>query len=151
MALFFLSIAFLNPWTLSWFTNRFKKGITEYRLSYKRLTFMCIIFCFVWILGGIQLFFVGKAIYPLGFQNLGYVIGCWSIVGVLSYAFLFLPSNFGFSEVSLSLLLSTIMPSSLAVVVAILNRIQVILFEIAVACLVLGYNYFVSIKTDKKR
>ena len=54
-------------------------------------------------------------------------------VGVLSVVVFVLPSNFGLTEVGLSLLLSAIMPSSLAVVVAVLTRVLMTIFS-ALAC-----------------
>jgi hypothetical protein len=52
------------------------------------------------------------------------------LVGTLSFMMLFLPSNLGFTEVGLSLLLATIIPSSLAVIVAVITRIFLLLCEI---------------------
>jgi hypothetical protein len=48
---------------------------------------------------------------------------------------LFSPSVFGFGEISLSLLLSGILPSSLAVIIAISNRIIIMFMEILWALL----------------
>jgi hypothetical protein len=58
------------------------------------------------------------------------LIGSWSLVGTLSFLVFFLPSNLGFSEVGWSLLLATLVPSALAVVVAVVNRIIVLIYEI---------------------
>lgn len=140
LALLILSLAFLNPWVLSRLSKRFGKWMEESNISFKKTALMCFAFCFVWILGGIQLFYVINTIYPLAYQHLGYVIGCWSLVGVLSYFLFLIPSNFGLYELSMSLLLSTVMPSSLAVIVMIFNRVEVILFEIIVALVTQALN-----------
>ena len=69
--------------------------------------------------------------------HMAYLIGCWSLVGTLLVVVFFLPSNFGFTEVGLSLLLSAVMPSSLAVLVAVLSRLFTMGFELLAAGLAL--------------
>ena len=84
----------------------------------------------LWLVGGIVLYLVADAVYPLDVESLPYVIGSFSLVGTLSVLVFVLPSNFGFTEVGLSLLLSAIMPSSFAVLIAVLNRILLLLYEV---------------------
>jgi hypothetical protein len=88
------------------------------------------VYVFIWIIGGILLYAIVNILYDLPVAHLGYVIGSWSIVGFLSSLLLFSPSNLGITEVGLSILLSAIMPSSIAVVIAIFARILLISYEI---------------------
>ena len=74
-------------------------------------------------------FLTANILYPLDIQYLGIVIGSFALVGLVGRAITFLPSNMGLQELSYSLLLSTIMPASIGIVLAIVNRIFVILFE----------------------
>jgi hypothetical protein len=56
---------------------------------------------------------------------------------VLSYAVFFLPNNLGFTEVGLSLLLANLVPSSFAVIIAVLTRFSILIYEIIIALLVI--------------
>lgn len=86
-----------------------------------------------WILGGLVLWLVANEIGGVPPAQFAYTTFAWTLVGVLSVMVYFLPSNFGLTEVGLSLLLSRVMPSSLAVVVAVLTRVLMTIFT-ALAC-----------------
>jgi uncharacterized membrane protein YbhN (UPF0104 family) len=83
------------------------------------------------LIGGSMLFLIVRLFYPLGYNQLVTVIGIHSLVAALSLAVFFLPTNLGFTEVGISLLLSTILPSSIAVIIVIANRILMLLFDLA--------------------
>lgn len=99
---------------------------------------LIVVYAGVWIVGGIMFFAIAHAVAGVALMHLGYIVACWCLVGTLSVVVFFLPSNFGFTEVGLSLLLSAIMPSSVAVLVAILSRVFIIVFELIAAGLVTG-------------
>ncbi len=88
-----------------------------------------------WIIGGLCCFAIASTIYDLPIQQIGYVIGSWAVVGLISSMFLVLPSNLGVTEIGLSLLLSNMMPSSIAVVVVVLQRVLFTLFDVVWASL----------------
>jgi uncharacterized membrane protein YbhN (UPF0104 family) len=118
----------VHPRVISWILNKMNVEATnlEYRLIFKSL----IAYIFIWILGGIVLFFIANSIYPIPLSNLAYVIGTWCFVGFISSILLFSPSNLGLTEVGLSLLLANIMPSSIAVIVSIFGRVLITIFEL---------------------
>lgn len=90
-------------------------------------------YCGVWILGGLTLFMMVGAVYPLALSQAGYVIGSYVLVGMLSLALVFVPTTLGVSEVGIGLLLGAVMPSSLAVVAAVLSRIAQTVLEMLLA------------------
>lgn len=98
-----------------------------------------------WVLGGMVLFGVTNIVVDVPISNLPYLIGCWSIVGVVSTTLFFLPSNLGFTEVGLSLLLSVMVPSPIAVVIALLVRLLLIVFEIFWAAVIFGVNRNIAV------
>jgi hypothetical protein len=100
------------------------------KFNYKDLIKWTATYIFIWLLNGTLLFSFSNLFADIKLSQLDYFIGAVALTGVLSRLFLFLPTHFGFGEVSLSLLLSGIMPSSLAVVVALSNRIIITFFEI---------------------
>lgn len=81
--------------------------------------------------GGSILFLVTNLFISLPLDLLPSIIGIHSLVAALSLVVFFLPSNFGFTEVGISLLLSSFIPSSIAVIIVIVNRVLVLVFELA--------------------
>ncbi len=121
-------IAFLNPRFLKFVLQ--KCSVEQTEIGPVDLIKWIAMYFISWSLGGIILFLFINFFYPLALSQVGYVMGCWVLVGTVSQAMVFLPSNFGFGEASLSLLLAQVIPSSIAVVVAIAARIIFIVFEI---------------------
>jgi len=118
----------LHPKVNQWVFKKLKVDFSKF--SYKDLLLWTAQYALVYILVGSLLFSFGNLFSNFPIKNLSYFIGASALTGILSRLFLFLPSNFGFGEVSLSLLLSAIMPTSLAVIIAVSNRIIIIFFEI---------------------
>lgn len=125
--IFLLGMLFLHPKILGWLM--LKLGSNPDRFNYRQLVLCTGLYIILWISGGILLYLMINLVYPIGINQVGYLIGCWAIVNTVTQLMFFLPTNMGFSEVSLSLLFTTIMPSSIGVIVAILPRFVMILFE----------------------
>ncbi len=123
-----ICIIVIQPRFMDWIFRLLK--IEAAQFSYLEILKWLITYLFAWILGGLLLFSVGNSITSIPIENLPYIIGSFGLVNLLSLAFFFLPTNLGITEVGLSLLLANIMPSSVAVVVAIAFRLVVILYEI---------------------
>ena len=131
-----IGLLLLHPRTLHYAVRRFNvKSLPT--LRYRRLWLWIGLYSIPWIIGGIVLYLIANLVTVVSLTHLPYVIGSWSLVGTLSFLVFFLPTNLGFSEVGLSLLLVTIIPSALAVVIAIVNRIVLLISEIVGIGLVL--------------
>ena len=76
------------------------------------------------------LYFNINILYPLAFHHIPYIIGSWTAVGTLSVLVFFLPTNLGFTEIGLSLLLVQVLPSSLAAIITVASRVLILLYEI---------------------
>lgn len=98
-------------------------------LHYGQIVTWVLAFSVVWVLGGLVLFLIAHGLVQTPASDLAYVVAAWTLTGTLSVLVMFLPSNFGFTEIALSVLLSAIMPSSLAVVVAVGSRVFIIVLE----------------------
>jgi hypothetical protein len=98
-----------------------------------------LLFACNWLIGAAILYMNARVL--LGSDaliSIPYIIFAWSLVGTLSTVVFFLPSNFGLSEIGISLLLSTIMPSSVAVLAAVITRIVQVVYA-AVGCGVIAF------------
>lgn len=138
LVLCILSLIVLHPKVLGWLINRFAHQSPQ--ISYKDLFIWLILNLVNWIAGGGILFFTIAIFHPIGIDTLGYVIGAWTLVGVLSIALFFFPTNFGFNQLGISLLLSSIIPLPIAVIIAVVNRILITLFELIIAVVILMFD-----------
>lgn len=123
-----ISLAMLHPKVIAWILRKLKvdPGLIQYRHILQWVG----VYIIIWALVGSLLYMIGNIFASVPIIHLGYFIGSSALTGVLSRLLLFSPSVFGFGEVSLSLLLSGILPSSLAVIIAISNRIIIMFMEI---------------------
>ena len=126
--LFALCGVLLHPRTIVWLSKLIKVEIAQ--LSYFTLLKWVISYCFNWIIAGCLLFVIGNILTSLPIEQLDYFIGIFSLIGALSTLMFFLPSNFGIAEVGLSLFLSRILPTYIAVAIAVSFRLLVTLYDI---------------------
>lgn len=128
----------VQPRSIRWLFGKFKVEVAEFR--YTSLLLWLGGYILSWVSGGVILFVIGNILAPLPFNYLSYFIGSWTLVGLVSTALLFSPSNFGVTEIGLSVLLSTLVPSAIAVAITILARVLFILYEILLATYFLYIN-----------
>lgn len=118
-----------HPATVGWLLRR--TGLeAPPRLRYVHILLWLVGYVLLYVVGGLIFYTVAAAVTPLPPHHIPFIIGSWSLVSTLSVVVFFLPSNLGFTEVGLSLLMSRVMPSSLAVLVAVLSRLLFILYEL---------------------
>jgi uncharacterized membrane protein YbhN (UPF0104 family) len=99
-------------------------------LHYGRVLSWLFLYGCVWLAGGLVLFFLIETLYPLPIERLPQVIGAWSLSGLVAVLAAVLPVGLGLRELALSLLLANILPEGIAVVVAILTRLLLTLYEL---------------------
>ena len=126
--IFIVGLIIIHPKVIQWALRL--KSVEIQSFNYQFVIKGIAAYVISWILGGAVLFETGNLIYPIGIENLPYFITSWSLVGILSTILFFSPSNLGITEIGISLLLSKVVPSSIAVLIAISTRILMILFEI---------------------
>jgi uncharacterized membrane protein YbhN (UPF0104 family) len=122
----------MHPVTLRWLFQRLRVS-NAVSIHYRALLTWLAVYMLIWLIGGLILLCIVRAMGVMTAGSATYMIGSWCLVGVLSVLVLFLPSNFGFTEVGLSFLLANVMPSSIAVIVAILMRIAMLIYELLMA------------------
>ncbi len=129
LALSGIGLLLLHPKSLHYLLQKFKIVDTP-RLHYLHLLGWVACYCLIWISGGTVFYLVSNSVTVIPLSQLTYFVGSWSLVGTLSILVFFLPSNLGFTEVGLSLLLANVIPSSLAVIIAVANRIFLLICEL---------------------
>ena len=100
-------------------------------LSAPDLLVLITIYVVAWIAGGIVLYTLILALYPLSPAQLPAVIGAWAGAGAVGLVAAYLLQGLGINEVTLAILLSGMMPLPIAAVAAILMRILLTISEVA--------------------
>jgi hypothetical protein len=144
-----LSGLVLHPRVLHFILARFGQGEQAKKLPYTRVLGWLGYFLLIWLIGGSILYLLINAIYPVPITVLPLCIGAWAITGVAATIVLVLPSGLGLSEATLSLLLSTQVPSSIAVTAAILMRVILTVLEFLFAGIVLGFRERLGLTTPE--
>ena len=137
LAALILGLLATHPRTINWGMVRMRLA-TMPQIRYRTIIVWFLIYAVIWVLGGIILFLTANAITDVSTADLSYMIASWCLVGTMSYLVFFLPTNLGITEVGLSFLLSAIMPSSMAVLVAVFSRLLLMAFEIIAVLLVMA-------------
>lgn len=135
LVLLALGIGLMHPCVLRVLLTRL--SMTAVPWHYGQVIRWVVLNALIWVSGGVLLFCFANIVYPLAWTHLTYVIGVWSLIGVLSVTVLLLPSNLGFTEVGLSLLLGQVMPGPFAVIVAIISRLLLIVLDLIWAGLIM--------------
>jgi glycosyltransferase 2 family protein len=94
--------------------------------------FVCLIlYVLMWVFGGLMTYSMLLVLYnSLSSSDTLVVISIWAITGSISFLTFLLPSNFGITEATLSLLLSNFVPLHVAISTAIFLRIFTTLCDI---------------------
>jgi hypothetical protein len=146
LTIILMAAAFASrPAFICWLLRRMGHRETP-TIRYSHILQWLCAYILLWILGGAMLFLTATAVTPLRPHFFFYVVGSWSLVGVLSYAVFFLPNNLGFTEVGLSLLLANLVPSSFAVIIAVLTRFSILIYEVIIALLLITLLRFLPQK-----
>ena len=132
-------LAVLHPAVLNriiaWLLRRLKGG-GEIVLTYRTTLGLVLIYVPAWVIGGIDLYLLANAVYPVPLALLPAVCGAWAASGAVSLLAAYLVQGLGAAEVTLGLLLSRFLPVPVAIVVVLLFRLLCTVGEVAWALLV---------------
>lgn len=123
-----LLVVILNPKVNKIIFGFFSQS--EVKLRWQQFLQWILIYILTRIFGGSMLYCVVALFGFTPISNLPTIIEYHSFVALISLVVFILPTNMGLTEVGISLLLSSIMPSSIAVLVALSNRILVLAMDI---------------------
>lgn len=97
-------------------------------------------YCAMWLFSGLMVVQLVEIFQPIEGKEQIFVIGSWALSGIAGMLTFFFPSSFGIAEISLTALLSQIMPLPLAGVIAILSRLFTILLEVILSLLMIPFS-----------
>lgn len=107
-------------------------------LTLKSSIRLILIYLIAWIIGGLDLYLLANAVYPVPPELLPAVVGAWAVSGAVSLVSSYLIQGMGVQEVVLSVLLASYLPLPVSIVITILFRILVTIGEVFWALLLLG-------------
>ncbi len=133
----FLLLALILPFTLILVHPKFlekiwvrlRPDITLQPLKWHHTLTWLIYYILTWVIGALVLYSVMNFLYPVPPAYIVNIIGIWSLAGSVSLAGALSLSVFSLREISLTFLLSTLIPPPIALLVAILVRVVWILGE----------------------
>ena len=88
------------------------------------------VYLIAWTMGGVVLYVLIRALFPLPLATLPAVIGAWGGAGALGFVAAYFLQGLGVREVTLSVLLGSFMPLPIAIIASILFRILLTVGEV---------------------
>ncbi len=132
-----LGLLLVHPRIIRALLRLVTKGSLSFTFGYRDLAGWLALYSLAWIMGGVTLYAVTTSLYALPLSDLPGVVGIWALSGMVILFVLLTPSGFGIKELALGMLLGYLIPPSLAVVVALLMRVVLTLFEMVWGVIVL--------------
>jgi hypothetical protein len=111
-----------------------RQGPTE-RLYWRDTTTWLLLYIIVWIVGGLALFCLINFFQPLPSTTVIAAIGMWALASTISLAGTLTITGLGLREVTLTLLLTQIVPLPVALVIVIVSRVMWLLGELITAAI----------------
>lgn len=135
-----IGLTILHPKVLSYFMKKIKRPLLS-PIEWWRVIIWLLLRMALVLTGGVMIFQTILIFYPKSSDLLFLVLGARALSGAAGMLTYFLPSSFGTSDLTLLAMLSTIIPTSLSAVIAIIVRLYTSLFE-----LIFGFLFYVILK-----
>lgn len=126
-----VGLLLVQPRISRWFLRRVGKVDTP-MLHYRQIIPWLFSYIIAWLGSGLIFYLIAYAFTGLGSEHMLYTIGAWALVGALSVVVFFLPSNFGFTEIGLTVLMSAVMPIPVAAALTLIARMVLTVFDLLV-------------------
>ena len=134
--LIIIAAAFIHPRILSWFVNLIMKILhrqpVTISVSYFKILRVSIFFFGLWFVQIIGFYFLVMAIYPVHLSMAPVFMAAYTLSWITGFIVLFAPSGLGVREGIMTLLLSPVLTTPLAIAVSLLTRVWMTLFEIII-------------------
>ena len=141
LAILGLSLVLVHPRVVGQIVKRRRSLELTPQVGYGQMLGWLLIYVLGWIVGGITVYWWLQTLTDVPGSDLPQVISAWVLAGALSSLFFFSPGGFGIREISLTFLLSRVVPMPVAIVAAISLRILLTGYQLVYAGLVLAVSY----------
>lgn len=125
-----VALVLLHPKVLGRIWQRATKETAVQPLTWRDILAWFGVQLLTWVSGTLFFYSLINVLIPVGLENFVLLLGVWSLAGSISLAGALTISVIGLREVSLTLLLSTLIPAPIALLVAILVRIAWLIGEL---------------------
>ena len=134
--IFFLFLIALYPRFLNRLMN-FALGIVKrpainLDISYSQILVISIYFFGLWIAQIIGFYFLINAIYPIAISKIFNLAAVYTLSWMIGFIVIFAPGGLGVREGMMTLLLSPLLPTPLAIAISFIARVWITLFEIVI-------------------
>ena len=122
---------------LNWVLAKLHQPLLHITLTWRRIWYVLLRDFVVWLLMGLSFTALVRALTPLDNGMLPYLVASWAAAYVIGYLSMLTPSGLGVREGMLLLLLSALLPGSVAAVIAIVARLWMTVGELLGTALIL--------------
>ncbi len=140
-----LFMVLLHPMIMNKLINRalhiLKRQEIHFHITYLKIFFLSLYFFGLWIAQIIGFYFLINSIYTIPFSKIFNLAAAYTLSWMSGFIVIFAPGGLGVREGMMSLLLSSFIPSPLAIAISFLSRIWITIFEVVV--------FFVGIAVHK--
>lgn len=138
---FFLHPRFLQK-IINWFLIRFKRETVTLSISYPDILWVLFICMLAWLVGGIGFYLFVDSIYPVPSKHLLFFTGALAASSTLGLIAIFAPAGLGVREGALVYLVTSLIPSPVAVILSVATRLWMTLIEIGLIGMVYLFGKF---------
>lgn len=139
----------LLGWLIAWTAKLLRRQPFPVTLSYPQLLRYLGLYVINWLFFGVALYVFIRSFYSLDFSSILYLTGAFSVAGMVGILAVFTPSGLGVREGILALFLNQVMPTPVALVVAVASRIWLTIVELGCAGVVYLLIHFRWIDVDE--
>ena len=125
-----IGMVLVHPQTFQAVLRLLGRGESPVPFGYGDILVWLTVYSLVWIGGGLVLYAAINSLYALPLARLPTVVGIWVLSGLVTTLVFATSAGLGLKELTLGVLLGHLMPSPLAVIVALLMRVCLIIFEL---------------------
>ncbi|MDI6737880.1 MAG: lysylphosphatidylglycerol synthase domain-containing protein [Nanoarchaeota archaeon] len=122
----------LHPKIINKIASLLKKDFRVIHVAYGQILFILLSYMAAWILVGAGFFFLAVSIFPVSISSMVYLAGSFLLAWTAGFVSIFSPGGIGVREGIITLLLSAIMPSYVAIIIAFASRIWWTLIEVLI-------------------
>lgn len=138
LSLIFIAVLLvaLYPPLFNWLVNlalrMLKRPSIKLEIEYLHMLKLSIYFFGVWLAQIIGFYFLINSIFTVGFAHLFHLASAYTLAWITGFIVLFAPGGLGVREGMMTLLLSSILPTPLAIAMSFVARVWITLFEVLI-------------------